>query len=348
MCLSTDRERAPPPTSSLPANPSTFACAVLEHRTILLTTTPPRPESRAQATDASCCIWDLLRTSANRYRLIQLPHHDRSRLPNLRLDRQRLGQKMEKETPLKQWQDGVSLGHAWWVYADLAKKKRFRELQQAASPGDRAPAPHMGFRHALEDEVIGRLSSGELQAFGIEFGSTGEPVAIPKNYFWKGAEIDLDSDTVAALGRKFGQVTVQGKREPIVETLPEMVAVDPRQFHMERDALYSVRAEPEQLNGPGLEQRTSDTLPIAEGSAHLIEGAHSESKRRGRPSKAAEIEEVIEILLGKGINLAKLPRPQAMAEIRNCAANHPDSDINIGYSDPVLERVLFRRFGPRH
>src|SRR5580704_9401333 len=93
---------------------------------------------------------------------------------------------------LKQWENGVSLGHAWWVYADQPKKKRFRELQQAASPGD--PAPHTGFRHALEDEVIGRLSSGELQAFGIEYGSTGEPIAIPKNYFWKGAKIDFDKD----------------------------------------------------------------------------------------------------------------------------------------------------------
>jgi hypothetical protein len=40
----------------------------------------------------------------------------------------------------------------------------------------------------------------------MEFGSTGEPIAIPKNYFWKGVEIDFDSGTVTALGRKFGQV----------------------------------------------------------------------------------------------------------------------------------------------
>ena len=56
---------------------------------------------------------------------------------------------------------------------------------------------------------------------------------------------------------------------------------------------------------------------------------------------------MIDILLKKGVDLAKLPRPQAMAEIRNCAANELNSDINIGFSDPVLQRVLFRRFGPR-
>jgi hypothetical protein len=108
---------------------------------------------------------------------------------------------MEKDSLLKHWEDGVALGSAWWVYADLSKKTRFRDLQQAASTDDLAP--HVGLRHALEDEVTGRLSSGELQAFGMEFGSTGEPIAIPKNYFWKGVEIDFDSGTVTALGRKF-------------------------------------------------------------------------------------------------------------------------------------------------
>jgi hypothetical protein len=58
---------------------------------------------------------------------------------------------MDKDTLLKQWQDGVSLGSAWWVYADLPKKKRFRDLQQAASTGDLGP--HMGFRHALVDRI---------------------------------------------------------------------------------------------------------------------------------------------------------------------------------------------------
>src|SRR5580704_16156683 len=147
------------------------------------------------------------------------------------------GPHMDKGTLLKQWEDGVSLGSAWWVYADLQKKMRFRELQQAASHSD--PAPHMGFRHSLEEEVVGRLSSGELQAFGIEYRSAGEPIAIPKNYFWKGAKIGFDNDTVASLGRKFGQVTVRGKREPIAETLPEVVEVDPQQLQANRPKLLN-------------------------------------------------------------------------------------------------------------
>jgi hypothetical protein len=43
---------------------------------------------------------------------------------------------MEKDRPLKQWEDGVSLGSSWWVYADKEKKKRFRELQQPTSTRD--------------------------------------------------------------------------------------------------------------------------------------------------------------------------------------------------------------------
>jgi hypothetical protein len=250
---------------------------------------------------------------------------------------------MDRDTLLAAWQNGVPLGHAWWAYADQPKKKRFRELQQAASPAD--PAPHMGFRHALEDEVIGRLSTGELQAFGIEYGSTGEPIAIPKNYFWKGAEIDLDNDTLAALGRKFGQVTVQGNPELIVETMPELTPVDPRQNLAELEPLNESRTVPdvpEDLAAihepePLAEPPPNDSLP-----RECIKKAE-----RGRPSKTPEIEEAIDILLRRGVGLAKLPRPEAMAEIKNCAANELNSDVNIGFSDPVLERILFRRFGPR-
>jgi hypothetical protein len=250
---------------------------------------------------------------------------------------------MEKDALLKQWEDGVSLGSAWWVYADLPKKKRFRELQQAASPADLVP--HMGFRHALEDEVIGRLCSGELQAFGIEFRSAGEPIAIPKNYFWKGAEINLDKDTVAALGRKFGQVKVQGNPEPVAEGLAEVVAIDPQQLLAELKLLNKLRAVPDEPEYPAVihaPKAAAEPPPSDAGPREIIKRA-----QRGRPSKTPEIEQTIDILLEKGVGLAKLPRPQAMAEIRNCAANELNSDVDIGFSDPVLERVLFRRFGRR-
>jgi hypothetical protein len=246
--------------------------------------------------------------------------------------------------PLEAWENGVALGDAWWAFADLQKKKRFRELQQAASGSDRAR--HLGFQHSLEDEIIGRLSSGELQAFGVEHGSATGPIAIPKNYFWKGAEIDFDNGTVASLGRKFGQVTIQGKREPIVETLLEVVELDPQQLQANiPELLNKLPTEPSRPEDPCvILEPVSPTVPLlsAAASQELVD-----APRRGRPSKEDKIGEAIDILLKKGVDLAKLPRPQAMAEIRKCAANELKSDINIGFSDPVLQRVLFRRFGPR-
>lgn len=66
----------------------------------------------------------------------------------------------------------------------------------------------------------------------------------------------------------------------------------------------------------------------------------------GRLSKAPEIERAIDVLLERGIEVGKLPRPEAFTAIRD-AASELNSNIDIGFSDPVLQRVLFRRFGAR-
>jgi hypothetical protein len=67
----------------------------------------------------------------------------------------------------------------------------------------------------------------------------------------------------------------------------------------------------------------------------------------GRPSEELEIEKVIDILLERGVELGSMPRPTAFAAVRKCAASELKLDINVGFSDPVLQRFLFRRFGPR-
>jgi len=73
----------------------------------------------------------------------------------------------------------------------------------------------------------------------------------------------------------------------------------------------------------------------------------SPSKVRGRPSKTPEIERAIELLLSKGVDLAKMPRPKAYEAVRKCAAGELNSDTLIGFTDPVIQRSLFSRFGPR-
>jgi hypothetical protein len=254
-------------------------------------------------------------------------------------------EQMESDRQLfEAWVNAVALGNAWWAFADLEKKKRFRELQQAASSDD--PAPHMGFRHALEAEIIGRLSSGELKALGIEYGTTSKPMVIPKNFFWKGAEIDLDGDTVAALGRRFGQVTVQGDREPLVENSPEVIAIDLKEIPPGRDPVREVSAaknSPANTSAVHTPRNTARTRPAgADSWPRDISGG-----RRGRPSKTHEIEEAIDMLLKNGVDLAAMPRPRAYKAVRKCAEGDLKSITTIGFSDPVIQRALFRRFRER-
>jgi hypothetical protein len=66
----------------------------------------------------------------------------------------------------------------------------------------------------------------------------------------------------------------------------------------------------------------------------------------GRPTKSAEIEAAIGALAAEGVQLHKLPRKDACALVRQKAAAHGAS-VEIGFSDPVIQRSLVRRYGPR-
>jgi hypothetical protein len=69
---------------------------------------------------------------------------------------------------------------------------------------------------------------------------------------------------------------------------------------------------------------------------------------RGRPSKEPEINRAIDKLLEKGFELAKISRADARAAIIKCAKElDPDTNIDIGFSDEVFQRILFGRFGRR-
>ena len=82
--------------------------------------------------------------------------------------------------------------------ADATEKARGKIIPGSHCPV-RPPFPPLSWI-SLDSLVLGRLSAGELQAFGIEYESTGGPVVIPNNLFWKAAEIDFNNDTVSALG----------------------------------------------------------------------------------------------------------------------------------------------------
>ena len=279
---------------------------------------------------------------------------------------------------LAAWEDGVQLGIAWWVFADNENKKRFRERHNEGRH------VRLQLQYTLEVDLIARLEAGRLQAYGIEEGSDTGPIWIAKYYFSKTAKFDYIRDTVAALGKKFYEVRVQGEREPTEETPPSErevsinpeVVIDPCEISAElerkreREALEDTRpsaptasSEPHEVAGqeegeprhqtlPSEPTRASEpqefTVPIVpEPGPDLPSSEASQPRDPGRPSKSSEIERAIEILLANGVGLAKLPRPMAYREVRECAARELSSDTQIGFSDPVIQRSLLKRFGPR-
>ena len=71
------------------------------------------------------------------------------------------------------------------------------------------------------------------------------------------------------------------------------------------------------------------------------------SDRPGRPTKETEILQVIEHLIKSGVDLNKILRKQAYDLIRATAVTEFKFNIEIGYSNPVLLKILNRKFGKR-
>ena len=130
---------------------------------------------------------------------------------------------------LAAWEDGVTLGSAWWVFADEWNKKRFRDRQLDGH------GSHLAIQRGLEIDLIARLEDGQLKAYGIEEGSDVGPVLIAGYYFSKTCKIDYQDDTVTGLGKKFYEVRIQRQREPLPEPQPSelepgLISLIPKNF----------------------------------------------------------------------------------------------------------------------
>jgi len=254
--------------------------------------------------------------------------------------------------PLEAWENAVALGSAWLKFAYARNKKRFFELRREGG--------HHGLQSHMERELIWRICDGDFQAFGIEHGSDAGPIPIPKYYFSKTVVVDWNRETIEAFGKKFYEVRVQGEereQEPPDETEPTELEsgpyiIDPQEItaQNEQERLHKTPLnewEPSDEPPNQAQLKSTNETPLSESATDRLKEAPSSLKVRGRPSKAPEIERAIEILLEKGAELAKMPRPQAFKAIRKCAASELKSDITIGFSDPVIQRALFNRFGQR-
>jgi hypothetical protein len=67
----------------------------------------------------------------------------------------------------------------------------------------------------------------------------------------------------------------------------------------------------------------------------------------GRPSKAPEIDKAIKILSGRGVKFNAMPRQVAYDAIKKFAMDELNANVEIGYSDPAIQRCLVRMTGKR-
>jgi hypothetical protein len=271
--------------------------------------------------------------------------------------------KLEQDTLLALWQDGVPLSVACLVFADEQIATRFFQLRRTGS--------HLELQRVLQSDLIGRLREGKRQALGIQEGSDPGLILIPQYYFSKTAQFDWENDIIVAIGKVFHEVRVKWEREqpgqgralkPTQWIHPrELEAVrelgpptDPGPFvdpceQCEQDPLEemlpSEQGPPNNLWVQREPQSLNDALP-SEAAPEKHEESYAPSKVRGRPSKVPEIERAIEILFERGIDLANMSRQKAYKAVRQCAANELNSNIKLGFTDPVIHRSLFKRFGP--
>jgi hypothetical protein len=83
---------------------------------------------------------------------------------------------------------------------------------------------------------------------------------------------------------------------------------------------------------------------VPDESISPIIGKQTVPMPKGRPSKISEIENAIDALNSEGEDLSKLRRKKAYHRIRR-KAKTLGSNVEIGFSDPVIQRVLIKRYG---
>ena len=222
-----------------------------------------------------------------------------------------MGEQMKPNKRLVEaWGEGVPLREAWWAFADPQKKELYINLESEGL--------HLDMLQSLKDEVVDGLYTGHLDAFGVEIQTGNEPIHIPEYYFIRTATIDRVKDTVSAFEKEFHNVRVKSKHEQSDEPRTEAELAEPTPTQRE----------------------SSDFRPQA------LPDGNRPPKAPGRHSKAPEIDQAIDRLIKQGLDPGSMPRPQAYNAVRRAAAEL-GFNTRIGFSDPVIQRCLLRRFGPR-
>jgi hypothetical protein len=217
----------------------------------------------------------------------------------------------------EQWESGVGLGRAWWAFASAENRTRIRELQRKGE--------HRGLQLSLEEDLIARISAGELQAFGIEGGSDAGPILILQRYFWKPEEIDWDKETVTSLGKKFYHVTIEGKREPEKAWTMAAEPVD-----------FALIIDPIDGTPPSDSPPSKNTPDYAVGhSGHS--DAETQKPRMGRPPVLPMVRAVVRELIDRN-SFRKLSKKQIEAQVRD-EAQKRFPDLFRGLGQPAKNTI---------
>jgi hypothetical protein len=226
----------------------------------------------------------------------------------------------------QRWEASDELDFAWFGFASEYEKEQYRNAK------DRQRMDALSIM--MKAELIAKILSEELYCFGLRTAPTLSegPERIPSFLFVeltkKGPlleNIDWDKSTLRSAGREYVQVRVFRPEEmENPDTAPEPgIIVPPHMSEASQTGEPLIEATPSQAITP-----QKDRLPV------------------GRPSKSEQINEAIAKLTSEGVDLSKLPRKEAYARIRQ-KGEELGANVSVGFSEPVIQRVLFERFGPR-
>jgi hypothetical protein len=192
----------------------------------------------------------------------------------------------------------------------------------------------------FEPSSLPRLAGGQrhegLEHFGNALNAVGEfvhnlrdPFA-PSPEMMRGLISRLREGKLEAVGIKTKPQIGDGP-----ETIPPFIFKGRPKLSWMRNAVenYGKRFEAVEVVQPRDAKRTA----VVDGKQNL----------RGRPTRSDQIDKAITALLEGGTELANMPRKRAYETIRAYVRKTFRADAKIGFSDPVLQRHLFRRFGNR-
>ncbi len=232
---------------------------------------------------------------------------------------------MTEETH-QRWLNSEELDFAWFDFASEYEKDQYRN----AGTEHRMEALSI----MMKAELISKINSENLYCYGLRIAPTLSegPERIPSFLFAelsnKGPlleNIDWGKSTLRSAGREYVQVRVFRPQEmEHRDRVPEPEKITPQQMSESSRSRQSIKGE-----HPSLAiARRANRLPA------------------GRPSKHMQINEAVDKLTAERVDLSKLPRKEAYSRIRR-KSKELGANVSVGFSDPVIQRVLFERFGPR-